>query len=284
VVFLDSEGGVNQDYFKNFGIDPGRVIHMPVTNIEEAKFQIVNILEEVKRGERLVFMFDSIGNAASVKELEDAKDNKSKADMSRAKALKSFFRIVTPYLVMNNIPFIGINHTYSTQDFFPTEVMSGGQGPLLSANTVFFMGKAKDKDGTELAGFNFRVKVHKSRTVREGSVFTINIDFENGIDRHSDLFEAAVEHGDIEKSGNSYVLAGKFNDGAKYKRQDFRFLELGQGPWKPILMDEDFKEWYEGRHRLAWRRQDVGEETPAKSGKRARAKKIKPEGESSDGE
>ena len=78
---------------------------------------------------------DSIGNLASKKEMEDAIDGKSVQDMSRAKQIKSFFRIITPYINLLNVPFIGINHTYQTTDFIPTQVMASGQGPLLSANT-----------------------------------------------------------------------------------------------------------------------------------------------------
>lgn len=252
MVFLDSEGGVNTNYFSQFEIEMDRIIHIPITNIEEVKFTVVNILEEVKYGEHLVFFFDSIGNAASIKELEDAKDNKSKADMSRAKALKSFFRIVTPYLINKNLPFIGINHTYSSQDsFFPSEIMSGGQGPLLSANTVFFMGKSKEKDGTELSGFNFKVKAYKSRTIREGSVFTINIDFNQGIDKNSDMFEAALDGGYIQKSGNSYVFAAKYGDSSKYKKSAFKFKDPSDKIWNKILNDPEFIQFYEQRYSLS---------------------------------
>ena len=38
VLFYDSEFGSPQTYFEQFGIDPERVLHTPITNIEELKF------------------------------------------------------------------------------------------------------------------------------------------------------------------------------------------------------------------------------------------------------
>ena len=125
-VFLDSELGASKMYFDRLGIDTARIIHIPLTNIEEAKFQCVKIFEGLSTNDHCMFFFDSIGNLASKKELDDAQNEKSVADMSRAKQLKSFFRIITPYVNLKNVPFVGINHTYQTTDFFPQEVMGGG--------------------------------------------------------------------------------------------------------------------------------------------------------------
>ena len=44
-------------------------------------------LEALDRSDRVIIVIDSIGNIASKKEMEDALDEKSVADMSRAKAL-----------------------------------------------------------------------------------------------------------------------------------------------------------------------------------------------------
>jgi hypothetical protein len=46
--------------------------------------------------------------------------------MSRAKALKGLFRMVTPYLAMKNISLLAVNHTYETQEMYSRQVVSGG--------------------------------------------------------------------------------------------------------------------------------------------------------------
>lgn len=126
LMFYDSEFGSPQQYFESFGIDTKRVLHIPIKNIEELKFDIVNQLEQMERKDKVIIVIDSVGNLASKKELEDAMNEKSVADMTRAKALKGLFRMVTPYLTMKNIPLLAINHTYQTQEMFSKAVVSGG--------------------------------------------------------------------------------------------------------------------------------------------------------------
>ena len=126
ILFYDSEFGSPQSYFEGFGIDTNRVLHTPIMNVEELKFDLVNQLENLEVKDKVIILIDSIGNLASKKELEDAKSEKSVADMSRAKALKGLFRMVTPYLTMKDIPLIAINHTYQEIGLFPKAVVSGG--------------------------------------------------------------------------------------------------------------------------------------------------------------
>src|SRR5690606_20064726 len=94
LMFYDSEFGSPKSYFQAFGIDTNRVLHTPITNIEELKFDIMGQLEQIQRGDKVIFLIDSIGNLASKKEVEDALNEKSVADMSRAKQLKSLFRMI----------------------------------------------------------------------------------------------------------------------------------------------------------------------------------------------
>lgn len=126
LIFYDSEFGSPQSYFEAFGIDTTRVLHTPVMNVEELKFDIVSQLENLTREDDVIFIIDSIGNLASKKELDDAMDEKSVADMTRAKSLKGLFRMVTPYLTTKNIPVLAINHTYKEIGLFPKDIVSGG--------------------------------------------------------------------------------------------------------------------------------------------------------------
>ena len=65
--------------------------------------------------------------------------------MTRAKQLKSLFRIVTPKLTTRDIPCIAINHVYQEIGLFPKNIVSGGTGIMYSANQVFIIGKAQQK-------------------------------------------------------------------------------------------------------------------------------------------
>jgi RecA/RadA recombinase len=85
VLFYDSEFGTPQSYFETFGIDLDSVIHTPITDVEELKHDIMKQMKDIERGDKVFILVDSIGNLASKKEVEDAIDGKSVADMTRAK-------------------------------------------------------------------------------------------------------------------------------------------------------------------------------------------------------
>ena len=72
LLFYDSEFGTPQSYFDSFGIDTNRVLHTPLTDIEQLKFDIMSQLTQLERGDKLIIIIDSIGNLASKKEVEDA--------------------------------------------------------------------------------------------------------------------------------------------------------------------------------------------------------------------
>ena len=123
LLFYDSEFGSPQSYFESFDIDTSRVLHTPVTNVEELKFDLVNQLQEIDRKDRVIVIIDSVGNIASKKEVEDAMNEKSVADMSRAKALKGLFRMITPMLTLKDVPLLAVNHTYMEIGLFPKAVV-----------------------------------------------------------------------------------------------------------------------------------------------------------------
>src|SRR5699024_7187031 len=96
MIFYDSEGGASQDYFESVGIDLDRVLYFPIMNIEDLKFDMMDKLEAIRaevdktnENAEFIWLIDSLGNLASSKEVEDAIDKKSVADMTRAKAMKS---------------------------------------------------------------------------------------------------------------------------------------------------------------------------------------------------
>ncbi len=136
ILFYDSEFGTPQAYFDTFGIPSEKVIHTPVTDIEELKHDISVQLQTIDRKDRVIIIIDSIGNLASKKETDDAMDGNSVADMSRAKALKSLFRIVTPKLSLKDIPLVAINHTYMEIGRFPKTIVGGG---CVDGNTEIIM-------------------------------------------------------------------------------------------------------------------------------------------------
>ena len=115
MVFYDCEFGTPLAYFDTLGLDKSRILHIPIMNMEEFKFDCIKQLENLERGDRVIFIIDSLGNMSSKKEMEDAIEGKSVQDMSRAKQMKSIFRMITPYLNRLDIPMVAVNHIYMEQ-------------------------------------------------------------------------------------------------------------------------------------------------------------------------
>jgi RecA/RadA recombinase len=251
LLFYDSEFGTPQSYFDTFGIDTNRVLHTPITDIEQLKFDIMNQLQNIERGERVMIVIDSIGNLASKKEVEDALDQKSVADMSRAKQVKSLFRMVTPHLTLKDIPMVVVNHTYKEIGMFPKDIVGGGTGSYYSADNIFILGRQQEKDGTEITGYNFIINVEKSRYVKEKSKIPVNVSFDGGINKWSGLLDVALESGHVIKPSNGWY--SKVNKDTGELGDKKRLADTQQESfWKDILSDESFKQFVKEKYEVAF--------------------------------
>lgn len=237
LLFYDSEFGSPQAYFETFEIDTNRVLHTPVANVEELKFDMISQLEQLERGDKVVVVIDSVGNLASKKELEDALNEKSVADMSRAKALKGLFRMVTPYLNMKDIPLIAVNHTYKEIGLFPKDVVSGGTGIYYSADNIWIIGRRQDKTGTEVTGYHFVINVEKSRYVKEKSQIPISVSWEGGVQRWSGLLDVAVAGNWVAKPSNGWYCRVDRNTGELLDPKQRERDTLTNEFWEPILAE-----------------------------------------------
>jgi RecA/RadA recombinase len=250
-ILYDSEFGITPDYLESFNIDINRVIHIPLENVEQLKFDIVQRLGEVEKKDNVFIMIDSIGNLASKKEVEDAENEKSVADMSRAKSLKSLFRIITPHLTTKNIPCLAINHIYQEMGLYPKAIVSGGTGIYYSANQIFIISKSQEKDGTELTGFKFTINIEKSRYVKEKSKLPFNVFFDSGIYKWSALFDIAQESGHIIKPKVGWYQTVDMETGEisekSYRAKD---LESNDAYFEGLIKDKAFKEYVERKFKL----------------------------------
>jgi len=251
ILFYDSEFGAPQSYFENFGIDTSRVIHTPITDIEQLKHDVMSQLNQLERADRIMVVVDSVGNLASKKEVDDAIDGKSVADMTRAKQMKSLFRMVTPHLTLKDIPMVVVNHTYMEIGMFPKAIVSGGTGIYYSADNIFIIGRQQEKQGSEVVGYNFIINVEKSRFVREKSKIPIEVTFEGGISKWSGLLDIALQSGHVVKPSNGWYSrvdgsTGEIED-KKWRVKDTYSKEF----WLDILTDKTFSDWIEKRYRMA---------------------------------
>jgi RecA/RadA recombinase len=252
VLFYDSEFGSPPAYFEAFGLDLNRILHIPITNIEEFKHDITKQLDGITLGEKVMIAVDSIGNLASKKELDDALEGKSVADMTRAKQLKSISRIITPHLNLKAIPMVIVNHVYEEMGLFPKTIVGGGQGLYLSSDNIWIVGRQQVKEGKDVIGYDFMVRIEKSRFVKEKSVFPITVTHDGGIARHSGLLDIALLSGHVIKPNQGWYQKVNSETGElapnKYREADTHTDEF----WNDILKDENFRQFVKSTYQVAY--------------------------------
>jgi len=251
VLFYDSEFGTPESYFTSFEIPTDSVVHTPITDLEQLKFDIMHQLNELKREDKVMIVVDSVGNLASKKEVEDALKQSSAADMTRAKQMKSLFRMVTPHLTIKDIPMVVVNHTYQTQELYSKSVVSGGTGIMYSADNIWIIGRQQDKDDKELLGYNFIINIEKSRFVKEKSKIPITVGFDSGINKWSGLFDLALEAKFITKPKVGWYARVNQETGEvmdkNYREADI--INNGEF-WKTIFAETNFQQWIEEKYSL----------------------------------
>jgi hypothetical protein len=164
--------------------------------------------------------------------------------MSRAKQLKSLFRMVTPHLSLKDIPMVVVNHTYKEIGLYPKDIVGGGTGSYYSADNIFILGRQQEKDGTELTGYNFIINVEKSRYVKEKSKIPVSVSFDGGISKWSGLLDLALESGHVIKPSNGWYQ--KKDEDKKYRIKDTDTKEF----WVSILMDKTFYDFVKQKYSM----------------------------------
>jgi hypothetical protein len=249
-MFYNNEFGVNKGYMEKCGVDTERIMHIPFTTIEDAKDDIAQRINGVYNektrkttggfevGDPVFWLMDSVGNAASASEVNKAGASKQSADMgSRAKALRSFFRVLVPMFNMKKMIFAGVGGSIDTMEEYSKRVMTGGGGPMLAADNVIMMFRKEIKDddkanlsfakGRIIDGYEFILLSDKSRYVKEQKTIPINVYWNTGVAKWSGFDELAVNYGIIES-------VNRGNKGTQLKFDPTKFGHEGEAVFANI--------------------------------------------------
>ena len=201
VLYFESESAITQQMVIDRGIDPQRMVMIPVTTVQEFRTQAIKVLDSYlakNEADRkpMMMCLDSLGMLSTTKEVEDTSDGKETRDMTRAQVLKAAFRVLTLKLGRAKVPMVVTNHTYDSMgSMFPTKEMGGGSGLKYAASSIIFLSKKKDKDGTEVVGNIVHCKNHKSRLTIENKMVDVRLSYDKGLDRYYGLLELAIKYG-----------------------------------------------------------------------------------------
>ena len=217
VVYFESESAITKNMVIDRGIDPERMVMVPVTTVQEFRTQSLKILDrymqqDINVRRPLFLCLDSLGMLSTTKEVEDTADGKETRDMTRAQVLKAAFRVLTLKLGKAKVPMVVTNHTYDSMgSMFPTKEMGGGSGLKYAASSIIFLSKKKEKDGTEVVGNIVHCKNHKSRLTIENKMVDVRLSYEKGLDKYYGLLDIAEKYNIFKKVSTRYELP----DGSK---------------------------------------------------------------------
>tara|TARA_B110000093_G_scaffold68667_1_gene74612 strand:- start:49 stop:1077 length:1029 start_codon:yes stop_codon:yes gene_type:complete len=217
VIYFESESAITKQMIVDRGIDPDRMVIMPVTTVQEFRTDSLKVLDgyllqpESKR-QPLFLCLDSLGMLSTTKEVEDTADGKETRDMTRAQVLKAAFRVLTLKLGRAKVPMVVTNHTYDVVgSMFPQKEMGGGSGLKYAASSIIYLSKKKEKDGTEVIGNIIHCKNHKSRLTKENKMVDVRLTYDKGLDKYYGLLELAEKYGIFKKVSTRFELP----DGSK---------------------------------------------------------------------
>ena len=210
-LYFESESAITKQMVVDRGIDPTRMVIIPVTTVQEFRTQAIKVLDKVlmekDENRRPMMMFlDSLGMLSTTKEVEDTSDGKETRDMTRAQVLKAAFRVLTLKLGRAGVPMVVTNHTYESMGLFSTKEMGGGSGLKYAASSIIFLSKKKEKDGTEVVGNIIHCKNYKSRLTIENKMVDVRLNYEKGLDKYYGLLELAEKYNVFKKVSTRFEL------------------------------------------------------------------------------
>lgn len=241
VKYYDSEGAINRELVESFGVDISENAwdYKLISTVEEFKIDCTNTVQTLIDAKRdgyeipkMLFILDSAGNLASEKEVADALAGKDKVDMTRAKVLKSVFRILTSKLAEVGASFIFTNHIYKTTDLFSQTITGGGSGPQYAASIMLLLTKAQLKEGDSKNGIIVTATTEKNRFARPEKI-KFHIHYKKGMNPYIGLHEylswdnCGIENGKIVNSDEYQKLYDKYSD-----KNEKLFIQISETEYK----------------------------------------------------
>lgn len=244
-IVIDTEGTWDVRA-SGWGVDVANCILIQHDIIEEIRNQISQIIDkysvELKNGDvKFMIILDSIGGLICLKESKDVETDNNASDMgTRAKVLRTLFRVLTTKCSKHRIPFVWSNHCYDDPSaFMPSAIqkMPGGKAPWYFSSVIVMMRRKESKNEESKTiqrntGAVIPIECVKQRFVIPFIKAEMSINYGTGLNRHYGLFEMAQEY-DVIQGSRTYNLA----DGTKlgYKKDIINNTKLWEETILPIL-------------------------------------------------
>lgn len=230
----DTEGAYNADWMETCGINVDHLAYRHSRTVKdhlEATTAFLKAYADLAAKGKIkgpgVLCVDSLALLSTKHELEVRLD---KPDMTKAKELRAFFRIVAGDINMLPVVHISSNHTIANiGNPFQKRTTSGGGGPKFQASVrIDLRSVTKIKNDVEFIGVLCRAVVDKNRIAPPWKEIRLAIPFQQPISRASGLIPVLLDLGilTLDQGGQFIRYQGKklgiraFKSKEKVLRQD----------------------------------------------------------------
>jgi len=224
-VIDDIESSYNMHFARMLGANTEDIIILNSIMLEDFKdpktkevvkghyaslIDIVNLIRKQEKDVPVLICLDSIANLTTEHE---ATTELAKQDMSKAKVIKKFMRLVGKYIKDQKICYLASNHTIATMSMYGDSATSpGGGGFKFQATTrleLTYRRKIFDANGKKCIGVTTAAYGKKSKVTIPFRRCELDIYWDKGVDRTAGLWQLALDENVITKaSANTYNLPG----------------------------------------------------------------------------
>lgn len=223
VAYFDSENALTPEFAKAAGVDIDNLIYRQVITIEEFRAAVIGLIkwktEEYSPEKPILLILDSYGGLTAKKFMQDHEIGKDSMDMGIfAKVSKATFKYIGSLMAPHNITFLYTNHVMTDSGgYIPIKVQTGGMVGRYYPSTIIMLKRKIVKTAEGITGVNLVAQNTKSRIVPPFQTATVYLDWQDGLDPYSGLFEIAVDMGLISGAGGWFQMEG---DPKKYRKKD----------------------------------------------------------------
>jgi recombination protein RecA len=204
VAWLDAEFAWSQKYAEELGIKIKDLLLFQPQSAEQAMDIIQKLIES---GEVSLIVIDSTAALCPEAELEGEIRDQQVA--LQARILSKGLRMMTGLASRTKTTILFISQMRSKIGYFvgSSETTSGGKALLFYSSIRLKVDKEKSYKGKneEVIGNRLKIVAEKNKVGIPFRSCSVDLIFSKGIDVIADIFDVAVEHGIIQKDGNTHT-------------------------------------------------------------------------------
>lgn len=209
-VIIDTEGGIDENFCRRWGLDPDKCLYIYTPWIDEVKSTLAQIKATEEEG--YVIGIDSVGGIDRYKSYTDAAGGKLIADQGLLqKEIRSMLKLFVNVCVSQNSIGIASGHYYGKPAQIPLpDQIGGGKAMKLFPSIIITLKKETIlDDSNKVIGNKIIATTIKNRVYPPYQTATVQIDYKNGVNPFAGIIDLCVEAGLIEKNGSWYSYKDK---------------------------------------------------------------------------